>query len=411
VTPETTTTEVRPFDLCLDLTPEAQSAVARVAELARENFAPRADDYDRELTFPAADFDDLHAAGLLAPTVPREDGGLGLGPNRGDAFGLWMMTKEIAKADLSAARCWEGHANSLVLIDALGTEEQSQRWFHGVVERGEKWVAWSGEPQARKPGEKRPFGTTVERADGGWMVTGTKVFATSATGADWAILVVNTTGPGGARHATDAGEGLLMLACPLADPTVSVDGSWWDPVGMRATVSHMVRFEATYVPDSDVIGAPGSFLREGWQTAFTPHYGASFLGAAEAAYEYARGYLTHQGKGGDPYVQQRVGRMLVNVEAAHLWLHYVARLWDAGEREQAQLSGSHARHVVEHLAEETLHHCIRACGARSLVRPSPIERILRDLTFYLRHDNDDHILATIGRAALGETHDPSFHKP
>jgi alkylation response protein AidB-like acyl-CoA dehydrogenase len=141
---------------------------------------------------------------------------------------------------------------------------------------------------ANAESERRPFGTIVERADGGWTVTGTKVFATSATGADWAILVVNTAGPGGARHATDAGEGLLMLACPLADPTVSVDGSWWDPVGMRATVSHMVRFEATYVPDSDVIGAPGSFLREGWQTAFTPHYGASFLGAAEAAYEYAR---------------------------------------------------------------------------------------------------------------------------
>ncbi len=67
--------------------------------------------------------------------------------------------------------------------------------------------------------------------------------------------------------------------------------------------------------------------------------------------------------------------------------------------------------MVEHLAEETVDHCIRACGARSLVRPSPVERILRDLTFYLRHDNDDHILATIGRAPLGEAHDPSFYKP
>ena len=38
-------------------------------------------------------------------------------------------------------------------------------------------------------------------------------------------------------------------------------------------------------------------------------------------------------------------------------------------------------------------------------------RILRDLTFYLRHDNDDHILATIGRAVLGEQHDVSFYKP
>ena len=399
------------MSVLLELSPEARTAVDRVAELARERFAPRAGEYDRAASFPEADFADLFEAGLLAPTVPEGDGGLGLGPLHGDALGLWLMTKEIAKADLSLARCWEGHANSLVLIDALGSDEQRSRWFEGVVERGEKWVAWSGEPQARKPGEKRPFGTTVERADGGWTVNGTKVFATSATGADWAILLVDPAGPGGARHAGDAGDGLLMLACPLADPAVSVDGSWWDPVGMRATVSHLVSFDGTFIADADVIGEPGGYLRDGWQTAFIPHYAASFLGAAEAAYDYAVEYLTHQGKGGDPYVQHRVGRMLVNVESAHLWLQYVAGLWDRGERDAAQLAGSRARHVIEHLAEGTLHDCIRACGARSLVRPSPIERILRDLTFYLRHDNDDQILATIGRAPLGEVHDPSFYKP
>ena len=398
------------MSLALELSPDARTAVDRVAELARERFAARADEYDRAATFPEADFADLFEAGLLAPTVPEDDGGLGLGPLHGDALGLWLMTKEIAKADLSLARCWEGHANSLVLIDALGSGEQRRRWFEGVVSSGEKWVAWSGEPQARKPGEKQAFGTTMERADGGWTVSGTKAFATSATGADWAILLVDPAGPGGARHSGD-GSDLMMLACPLADATISVDGSWWDPVGMRATVSHVVRFDGTFVPDGDVIGEPGSYLRDGWQTAFIPHYAASFLGAAEAAYDYALEYLVHQGKGGDPYVQQRVGSMLVNVESAHLWLQHVAGLWDRGDREAAQLAGSRARHVIEHLAERTVHHCIRACGARSLVRPSPIERILRDLTFYLRHDNDDQILATIGRAPLGEAHDPSFYKP
>jgi alkylation response protein AidB-like acyl-CoA dehydrogenase len=394
-----------------ELSDGARAAVDRVGELARERFAPRAAEYDRTGAFPDEDFADLRDAGLLAPTVPRESGGLGLGPQLGDAFGLWMMTKEIAAADLSLARCWEGHANSLVLVDALGSAEQRERWFAGVVDRGEKWVAWSGEPQARKPGEAQRFGTSVERSDGGWTVSGSKAFATSATGADWAILLVDPAGPGGARHADQGGEGLLMTACRLDDPTVSVDESWWDPIGMRATASHVVRFDATFVPDADVIGDPGSYLREGWQTAFIPHYAASFLGAAQAAYEYALDYVAHQGKGGDPYVQQRVGQMLVNVESAHLWLHHVARLWDAGGRAEAQVAGSRARHAVEHLAERTVHHCIRACGARSLVRPSPVERILRDLTFYLRHDNDDHILATIGRAALGEAHDPSFYKP
>jgi alkylation response protein AidB-like acyl-CoA dehydrogenase len=409
--PETASRSALPVDPYADLRDDARAAVERAAGLAQERFADRADEYDRVTTFPKADFDDLFEAGLLGATIPRENGGLGLGPLRGDAYGLWMMTKELARADMSLARCWEGHTNSMVLIDALGTDAQRERWFAGTVEAGEKWIAWSGEPQARKPGEKAPFGTVVERVDGGWTVSGSKAFSTAATGADWAILLVNPAGPGGARHAVAGGEDLRMLACRLDDDTISVDESWWDPIGMRATVSHLVRFEETFIPAENEIGDPGAYLRDGWQTAFIPHYAATFLGGAEAAYEYAVEYVTHQGKGGDPYVQQRVGGMLVNVESSHLWLSYVGGLWDRGLTEQAQLAGSRARHVIEHLAEETVHHCIRACGARSLVRPSPIERILRDLTFYLRHDNDDHILATIGREPLGEAHDPSFYKP
>jgi alkylation response protein AidB-like acyl-CoA dehydrogenase len=394
----------------LDLSPEQQTLVDRVAALAREKFAPRAACYDRKAAFPAEDFADLHAAGLHAPTVPKEHGGLGLGPFRGDAFTLWMMTKEIAKADLSLARCWEGHANSLLLLDAMASGRQQARWFPGIVERGEKWVVWSGEPQARAPGEPVRFGTTLERVDGGWVVDGSKVFATSAGGAQWAILLVNTAGPGGARH-TAAPETLLMLACELADPSVEPDGSWWDPIGMRGTVSHLVRFRRTFIPDEQQIGVPGQYLSGGWQAAFAPHYAASFLGAAEGAFDYALEHLTTQGKGDDPYVQQRVARMSIHLETAHLWLRHVARLWDAGRREEAQLAGSRARHLVEHLAEETVHHAVRACGARALIRPSPVERILRDLTFYIRHDNDDQVLATIGKAVLGQPFDVSFYKP
>ena len=396
--------------LDLDIGLERQALVERVAELARERLAPRAAHYDRTASFPAEDFADLFAAGLLAAAVPMEHGGLGLGPLRGDAFTLWMMTKELAKADLSLARCWEGHANSLVLIDALGSEEQRSRWFAGVVARGEKWVAWSGEPQAPAPGEVVRFGTRVTAVPGGYVVDGSKAFSTSAGGAQWAILLVNSSGPGGARHA-DSPETLLMLACDLADPSVEIDRSWWDPIGMRATVSHLVRFTRTFIPESQRIGEPGCYLRDGWQTAFIPHYAASFLGAAEAAYDQALLYLTAQGKGEDPYVQQRVARMSIHVETAHLWLRHVARLWDDGRRQEAQLAGSRARHLIEHLAEETVGHAIRACGARMLMRSNPVERIYRDLSLYIRHDNDDHILATIGKALLGQGYDPSFYKP
>ena len=396
----------------LELNAGQQDLINRVSVLARENFAPRAAEYDSSATFPFEDFDDLFRAGLHAPVVPKEYGGLGLGPYAGDVFTLWMMTKEIARVDLSLARCWEGHVNSLVLLDGMATEEQKARWFRGVVERGEKWVAWSGEPQARKPGEPVRFGTRVEKVDGGYFIEGNKAFATSAGGAQWAILLVNTAGPGGVRHA-EAGslDTQLMMACNLSDPTVEIDTSWWDPIGMRATVSHLVHFQQTFIPDCDVIGSPGQYLKEGWQTCFIPHYAATFLGAAEAAYDYALEYVTSQNKIEDPYVQHHIGQMSVNVETAHLWLRHVARLWETGRYLEAQIAGSRARHVVEHLAESTVNDCIRACGARSLIRPSVLERIYRDLSFYVRHDNDDHILAMIGKSIIGLTHDPSFYKP
>jgi alkylation response protein AidB-like acyl-CoA dehydrogenase len=395
----------------IEVAPDKQTIINRVRDLAREKFAPRAAYYDQTASFPAEDFDDLFRAGLNAPVVPAEYGGLGLGPHRGDAFTLWMMTKEIAKADLSLARCWEGHTNSLVLLDGIANAAQKARWFEGVVERGEKWVAWSGEPQSRAPGETERFGTTVEHIEAGYVVSGTKVFSTSATGAQWAILLVSTAGPGGIRHATGSPETQLLLACDLSDPTVTIDGSWWDPIGMRATVSYLVRFDHTFVPDMNLIGVPGQYINEGWQTCFIPHYASTFLGAAEAAYDFALEYLTTQNKGGDPYVQHHIAEMSINVETAHLWLRHVAEMWEKGKRQEAQVAGSRARHIIERLAEDAVKHAIRACGARSLNRPSPLERIYRDLSFYVRHDNDDHILSTIGKSLLGQSFDPSFYKP
>ena len=394
----------------LGLTSSGQALVERAAALAADRFAPRAAEYDRLAAFPTDDFRDLFEAGLHAAAVPREHGGHGLGPYRRDVLTLWMMTREFARADLSLARCWEGHVNSVVLLDGLANEEQKSRWFDGIVNRGEIWVAWSGEPQVPAPGETVRFGTTVTEVPGGLVVDGTKVFSTSAGGAQWAILLVSLSGAGGARHAASP-QDVLMVACDLSHPSVSFDSSWWNPIGMRATASHLARFDRTFIPSENVIGRAGQYLSEGWQTCFTPHYAASFLGAAEAAYLFAVDLIGRQRKGDDPFVQQHIGQMCVNVETGYLWLQHVARLWETGDYEAAKAAGSRARSLIETLAEDTVKRAIRACGARSLNRPSALERIYRDLSFYVRHDNADHILATIGGAILGREHDQSFFTP
>jgi alkylation response protein AidB-like acyl-CoA dehydrogenase len=384
--------------------------VAEIARLAREKFASRADGYDAASMFPAEDFDDLFRAGVHAPCVPETYGGLGLGPGH-HTYVLWLMTKALARADMSLARCWEGHVNSQVLISALGTEEQKARWFEGIVRRGDIWVAWSGEPQSRVPGQKSSFGTHLRKVTGGYVLSGTKAYATSAGHARRAILLVNAEGPGGARHASGSSDQLLLLACDLADPGVTFDGSWWHPIGMRATVSYLVRFDDVFITSEDVIGRPGQYLEEAWQARFSPHYAATFLGGAEAAYEYALASIKNQQREDDPYVAHRVAQMSLNLETADLWLKHVAGLWDANRFDEAKAASIRARYLVENLATQVLEHCVRACGARSLVKPSPVERIHRDLSIYVRHDNIDHILATIGNQLLGNEHDGSFFNP
>jgi alkylation response protein AidB-like acyl-CoA dehydrogenase len=236
------------------------------------------------------------------------------------------------------------------------------------------------------------------------------MFATSGVGAHWAILLVNLYGPGGARHASSPADGLLLLVCDLRDPSISFDKDSWDPIGMRATVSHLVRFDHTFLPAEHLLGKPGQYLREHWQARFSPHYGASFLGAAQAAFEYACEYIQAQKKAQDPYVQHRIASMALNVESGHLWLSHVAGLWREGRHAEARTAANQARYLLERYSTDTVEQAIRACGARCLLRPSALEQIYRDLSFYVRHDNADHVLATIGREVLDESHDVSFHK-
>lgn len=389
--------------------PHWNALLNKVRNLAENSFGGRASSYDETAVFPKENFNDLRQAGLLAPLISRELGGLGLAHEPGGVLAQWLMTKEIARSDMGTARCWEGHLNAQLLLEKCANDEQKARWYPGIIEQGEIWGSWSGEPQTRKPGEKQKFGTDVTKVPGGYRIKGTKIFASGATGANWAILFVSTEGPGAARHLESGPESLLMLACDLKDTSVSYDDSWWDPIGMRASVSYLVKFDDTFIPDENLIGYPGQFLLEDWQTRLTPQYSCTFLGGAEASLDHTLEYVRMRKGEQDPYIQHRIARMKMNIETCLHWLDRTAGFWEANELAQAKLSGNMTRWQLEQLSMETVQHALHICGARSLIKPSPLERIYRDLSFYVRHDNDDILLSSIGKSVLGIGTDLSFY--
>ncbi len=390
-----------------NITPKTLEQVLNILSELSPHFAGRARFYELNKSFPKENFDDLHRAGLLCPAASVSFGGLGFGSHLQKSFALWAMTKSIAKADMAMARCWEGHINAQIILELAATNSQKKLWFNDIQEKGTLWGCWSGEPLQVTPFEGSPVGTLVKETQDGFILNGSKVFCSGASGADMAILFVNTLGMGGARHSSSP-QSVIMLACKMADKSIQLDDAWWQPIGMTASVSFKVLFNNTFIPKSNLIGYSGQFMKEEMATYLLPHYASNLLGGMEAISEQVILYIKKQEKSKDPYVQQHIGRIELNLQTCLIWLQHVANLWDLQHIQEAKMAGAAFRYQVEKLGFQNLLAALDICGSRSLIRPSPIEKIYRDFSFYAKHDNADHLLAHFGKSILGEVSDLAF---
>ena len=87
-------------------------------EVAEKAFA-RADDYDEDGAYPAADVTALHEAGLLTAVLPVKCGGAGL-----TGLSLSEVLRSIGSGSLPLGRLFEGHVNALELVLRYGNHER-----------------------------------------------------------------------------------------------------------------------------------------------------------------------------------------------------------------------------------------------------------------------------------------------
>lgn len=374
-----------------------QKELVETAESLVPRFAGRAARYDKENQFPAENFAELREHNFLALTIPEEYGGLGLGIDNGDPLTLWLITKNIAKGDNATGQCLQVHTNVTQFISVNGTEEQKRRYLTDVVTNGAVTGGWGSEPPMVVLGQPaRRAGSFAKRVQGGYIINGEKYYCTNAGAAKYGGVGFVVEG------ARDAAEGMVMLMVDTSTPGVTVKPEWWnDATGMRATVSHLVKFDGVFVGDDQVIGKPGDYVRTKFQAKVLPQFASNFLGGAEAALDFALEYLKSKKRLDDPYVQHYLADMRMNVQTITLWLYHTAWLWQAGQVEQGQLAGHMYRCISEELSGKVIHAAIQACGATSTMSQYPLERIHRDLTYYLKHENCDSIKATIGKAVAG----------
>jgi 3-oxochol-4-en-24-oyl-CoA dehydrogenase len=140
----------------------------------------------------------------------------------------------------------------MLTISGAGSEEQRQRWIDPVLRGEEQWCQLFSEPGAGS--DAAAVRTSAKRVEGGWRVTGQKVWTSLAEQCQWGLATVRTD-PDAPKHA-----GVTMMAIDLAGPGVTIR-----PLREITgdALFNEVFFDDVFVPDTDVVGEEG----RGWAVA------------------------------------------------------------------------------------------------------------------------------------------------
>lgn len=359
-------------------------------------FAAGAAALDRAAAFPRANFDALAQAGLIGLTVAPERGGGGA-----DLRETLRVLGAIAKGEPSTA---------LILSMTYGNHlARGRAWPRAVYERlAHEAVAGRGligvlrvEPELGTPVRGGLPATVARGGDGGWTLSGTKIYSTGSTGLDWFVVWAKTD------------EAMPRVGSFLVDPAAGgiAINPVWDHIGMRATVSHEVAFDATPVnavldlrAPADWAPAPGDSWLALWNALSVA---TIYDGVARAARDWLAAYLNDRRPSNLgaalatlPRVQEKFGEIEALLYANRVLIDAAAARADAGDPPSA-VEANHVKYLATGTAIRAVAIGLELTGNPGLSRANPLERHYRDVLCSRIHSpQDDTILVAAGRAGL-----------
>lgn len=334
------------------LAPIAEDAL--VADLARLGAG-----YDAQPAFPADSMACLAEAGLLRRFAPVAAGGERFADEGARYAAMYDALRRVGRGDLSAGRLFEGHVNALLLFDWYARPEHLD-WLRGELDRDAVFGCWATEPA---PG--------VRLVDD--ELVGAKTFASGAGGIDHAIVTVQPV------------TGHRRLAVVVANEAARADLSGWTVRGMRASISG--RYDVGGAPTM-LLGEPGDYDRDPRFTAGAWRFTAVQLGGVEALLATLHAALSETARA-DPLVRAGIGQAIVATRSAGLWVRQAAQL-AAREDADAIACARMTRGVLERAGLDVMEQAARLLGTRSAFTGQRADKIIRDLSLYLRQAGPDH---------------------
>jgi len=246
----------------------------------------------------------LHEAGYAGVSWPEQFGGRGATLIEQAIYG-----EEMARAKAPETANLLGLVMGGPVVIAHGSEEQKQRYLEPILSAEEIWCQGFSEPESGS--DLASLKTRAVKCDGGWSVTGQKVWTTLAHVSKWCMLVARTD-QDAPKH-----KGLTYFLMDMAQDAVQVRPL--HQITGEAEFNELF-LEDAFIADENVLGGVGN----GWPVAITTlmHERAGLGAAAAAGVKIALGQLielaSERGVAGDPIVRQRIAALLIEAEALRL---------------------------------------------------------------------------------------------
>jgi alkylation response protein AidB-like acyl-CoA dehydrogenase len=361
-------------------------------DFARKEITPLVATMDETETMDPGLIKKLFEMGLMGIEVPEKFGGAG-----STFFNAILAIEALAIVDPSVSVLMDVQ-NTLVENAFLrwGTESQQNKYLNKLT-TGTIGSYCLTEPNSGS--DAFALKTKADAKDGGYVLTGKKVFITNAKEADVFLVFANTNPAVGYK-------GITAFVVEKGTPGFAV-GKKEKKLGIRASSTCEVLLDNCFVSKDNVIGEIGKGYKIAIETLNEGRIGiaAQMLGLAQGAYEQSLKYVKAReqfGKSLEHFqgVQFQIAEMAIEIEAAKLMVYNAARLKDA--KMEFVKEAAMAKYFASQVAERVASLSLELHGGYGFIKEFPVEKYFRDSKIGKIYEGTSNMqLQTIAKMCLG----------
>lgn len=385
------------------LTGDQQEIIEVVRRFVDREVLPVAGELERRDAYPSEIVEGLKGLGIFGLTIPEEYGGLGE-----SLLTYALVVEELSRGWMSVSGVVNTHFIVAYMVLRHGTEEQRRSYLPRMA-TGELRGAFSmSEPELGS--DVAAISTKASRTeDGGYSVTGRKMWLTNGGSANLVALLARTDEGADAPH-RNLTTFLLEKEPGFGEtaPGLTVPGKI-DKMGYKGVDTTELLLDDHRVDADRVLGrVPGRGfyqMMDGVEVGRV-NVAARAVGVAHRAFELGVAYAQQRETFGEPIarhqaVQFRIAEMGTKVEAGHALVVNAARKKDSGERND--LESGMAKYLASEYCREVVEDAFRIHGGYGYSTEYEIERLYREAPMLLIGEGTADIQRMIiGRRLLEE---------